>query len=425
MSVLEFWTDHKIDIEFDELRQNSVSVKGKSYQNPFRGLEIFGNLEVPIDESNQDFTLEFSDFTIQASYLQFQSGLNIPFGKGIYHPPFIWQDCSPKDLSINFTYITNVFYRILSSLADQNLIATDKIDSLLDEACRRLSIIYKLQEGFIMKHINNTLNMYLISKITENLVGRKIYKCEYQEPILTYRSLEQTLNSIDTYFSASILQQMSLSLGRGVTFSENFLADNQILNRTDKMLVEERTNSYLDNSLVIDHRRHLIKRVQVANTQGINISMCAILDDTSETVFDLLWIQQLLERCKYFKVNLLLNRAQVSINFSSFMFKKILSNKSFLGLAKRLHTQLFIYEIFCPLISFQTNILTQNAWNIINGSDFIYVKGLNFFETCQIKGKDTYHAFIVYGNVSRLYTGLKDYDAVFAFIPQEKEGLYS
>ncbi|AFY38381.1 hypothetical protein Lepto7376_2083 [[Leptolyngbya] sp. PCC 7376] len=422
MSRIEFWIDHEIDVDINKLRQNSLSVKGKSYHNPYRGIEIFGNLDSIPSNRNQDLTIKLAGFSIKKSCLQFQSGFSIPFGQNIYHPPFIWKECSPSDLLINLTYMTNAFYRIFSSLANQNIIAANNIDDLLDEACLRLSQIYRVHNGFIMKHVSNTLNMYLVSNVIENLVGRKIYKCESQETVLVNRSLEQTLNSIDAYTSTSVIQQMSLALGRGVTFSESFLVGNKISEYTNKMVVEERTNLYIDTPLAIDHREHLIKRIQSAESQGASISMCAILDDTSETVFDLLWIQQLLKQSKHFRVNLLLNRAQVSINFSSLMLTKVLANKHFSGLAEKINTQLFVFETLCPLISFQTNLLNQDAWKVIDNSDFVYVKGLNFFETCQIKSKDTYHAFVVYGNVSRLYTGLKNFDAVFSFIPKDQEG---
>ncbi len=422
MSVIEFWTDHKIDIDFDKLRQDSIPVKGRSYHNPCRGLEIFGNLDDSAADSNLGLTLDLLGFSVQPSCFSFTSGFKVPFGEGIYQPPFVWKDCSPNALAVNFTYMTNAFYRILSGLADQSLLPEEKIGNLLDEACLRLSRIYKLQDSFIMKYINNNLNMYLISKITENLVGRNVYNSEHQEPILTNHSLEQTLESIDAYTSASVVQQMSLALGRGVAFFENLVGTTNALSHANQFVVEDRTYSYIENPLAIDHRKHLVEQVQTANDRGINLSMCAILDDTSETVFDLLWMQQLLKRNKHFRINLLLNRAQVSINFSSNMLKRILSDRHFRGLASRLNTQLFVFETFCPLISFQTNILTKAAWRVISNSDFVYVKGLNFFETCQIKEKDTYHAFVVYGPVSRLYTDLIDFDAVFAYVPKGREG---
>lgn len=420
MGVIEFWKGHKADVDLDELRHHAVPVKGKIYHDPGRCLEIFGNLGNPTNETDLA-TFYASDFLVEQSYLQLKSGIRIPFGEGIYQPPFVWQDCSPVILAKNLIYSTNAFFRIFSNLADQNLIPAAEVDSLLDQACLELSRMYKLQDSLVMKFINNNLNMYLTFMIVEHLVGKRIFDSECQEPLLTARSLDQTLGSIGTYATASVTQQMALALGRGVAFFEKFVGAKSP-SHANQPIVEDRTYSYFDNSMAIDHRQHLIERVQTTNDQGITLSMCAIVDDTSETVFDLLWMQQLLENNRHFRINLLLNKAQVSINFSSNMLNKVLSNRHFHGLASRLNSQLFVFETFCPLMSFQTNALTQQAWRVIESSDFVYVKGLNFFETCQIARRDTYHAFVVYGPVSRLYTGLNEFDAVFAHVPKGAEG---
>jgi len=52
----------------------------------------------------------------------------------------------------------------------------------------------------------------------------------------------------------------------------------------------------------------------------------------------------------------------------------------------------------------------------------LFVKGANFFETYQIREKPVFHAFVVYGPVSRSYTGLRDLDGVFAYVPPGEVG---
>src|SRR5207248_673480 len=66
--------------------------------------------------------------------------------------------------------------------------------------------------------------------------------------------------------------------------------------------------------------------------------------------------------------------------------------------------------------------LPPRARRIIEGADAAHVKGANYFETCQIPGKETCHAFTVYGPISRTYTGLRDFDAVFAHLPAGTAG---
>ena len=59
---------------------------------------------------------------------------------------------------------------------------------------------------------------------------------------------------------------------------------------------------------------------------------------------------------------------------------------------------------------------------VIREADAVFIKGANFFETCQIREKPTFHAFVVYGPVSKSYTGLGDFDGVFAYLPPGEVG---
>lgn len=422
MSVIEFWKHHLTDLDLKKLNREAISVKGTTFHNPCRSLEIYGNVDFSDADHNHEMLLDRLGIRLNSSSIILDSGIEVPLKEGIYHPPFVWQDCSPEILATNFTYITTSFYRILKGLTDQELIPTNQIENLLDKACLILSNIYKARDSYIMKNINNNLNMFLIFKIVENIAGKKVYDSNNQEPIITDKTLDYTLNSIDAFTSFSVKQLMAISLGRGIAYTEKFLGFQNIISSTNKYLVEKKTHSYIDRKLTIDDRDHLISRVHCANDEGKKLSMCVILDDTSETVFDLLWMQKLLEANKFFKINLLVNTAQISINFSSSMLKKIFDNNHFKILASKLNTQLFIYETYCPFMSFQVNLLQSPAQKVIEESDFIYIKGLNFFETCQFKNKDTYYAFVVYGSVSCKYTGLKDNDSVFAFVPEGKTG---
>jgi hypothetical protein len=86
-------------------------------------------------------------------------------------------------------------------------------------------------------------------------------------------------------------------------------------------------------------------------------------------------------------------------------------------LTSRIGSQVLVTVIDFPLISFQTNYLPMSALRVINEADAIYIKGANFFETCQFREKETFYAFVVYGAMSRRYSGLNDFDGVFAHVP--------
>ncbi|HEV3038962.1 MAG TPA: hypothetical protein VHA33_14385 [Candidatus Angelobacter sp.] len=417
MSRIDFWKNCSAEVDLAKSRTASVTVKGECFRDPGRCLELFGNMSRRPDLLRSALNRPLPGFhEVCEFFLPRVCGKRIPFGPGIEQPPFTWGDCNPQALVVNFTYNTNAIYRILNNLNKQGLIGSSHLDGLMDKACLLLSYIYQQGDAYVLKHLNNNINMYLISRVVEELVGKAVYDVDRQEPQLTRVSLGHTLKSLGAYLSNSVTEYMALALGRGVAFQEQAFSTGR-LEGSEPATVKARTSHYTEEKLAVDDRQHLIDRVLEANDEGHDIRMCAILDDTSETVFDLLWIQELMKSYRHFHVELLLNRLQVSINFSSDMMATIIENEHFSELRRRQGSQLLIRHIFCPLISFQSNLLTRTAHNALRAADFVYVKGLNFFETCQIESKDRYHAFVVLGPISQLYTGLQDYDGVFVHIP--------
>ena len=134
--------------------------------------------------------------------------------------------------------------------------------------------------------------------------------------------------------------------------------------------------------------------------------------------------RQLIESFPFLKVRLLVNTAQISINFSSHMLKEVWQSPSFLSLVSRLGTQFFVIPMYCPFISFQTSYLPPQAQQVIQEADAVFIKGANFFETCQIPEKETFYGFVVYGPISRAYSGLRNLDGVFAYVPVGSSGYY-
>lgn len=417
MSMIEFWKGMVYDVDTAQLVSQSIPVKGKQYQNPCRFMEIYGNLTEKEFSYRQIKEKYPTHFAVTNIFLPSIPGVDVLLGENVYQPPFTWKDCLPMSLAVNFTYNTNAIYRILSNLVEGGLIPKQRLPQLLDEACLMLAYVYKSQDHFIMRNMNNNLNMFFISKTIQELVGTDIYDCNMQEITLTERSLRYSLGLVREHCKYDIPQQMAMALGKGVAFIEKHLSGYALSNDSIRS-INHRSYAYYERPLPIDHRALLIEKVARADEEGQGISMCAILDDTSETVDDLLWMQSLIKKFKTFKVNLLVNTAQVSINFSAVMLETVLENHHFKALRESIDKQLFIYKTYCPLISFQRNFLTSGACEVIDKSDFVFVKGLNFFETCQIITKPTFYAFVVYGPTSRLYTGLKDYDAVFAYLPE-------
>jgi hypothetical protein len=257
--------------------------------------------------------------------------------------------------------------------------------------------------------------MYLISKVVEYLVGRKQYDTNQQESDLTAHSLSLALSLAQGLDEVPVAEKMALAIGRGVAFVESRIFANDAEKRICQH-AEDVSYGYFQRPLAIDHRQKLIRSISDAGERG-SFTLAAILDDTAESVDDLVWMLELMQLFPYLHVHLLVNSAQISVNFSSDMLSQVLRHPAFRGLRDRVGSQFFVTAIYCPFISFQTNYLPKAAQRVIADSDAVYIKGANFFETCQIQDKDTYHAFVVYGPVSRAYTGLRDFDPVFVHLP--------
>ena len=348
-------------------------------------------------------------------------GQEVHIGEGIHLPPFCWSDADAKKLCVSFTYNVNAFYRILRNLSAEGKTPENQIGNLLDQACLMLAQIYKAGNFHVIKNINNNFNMYLVSRVIEELLGRHIYCSEEQELTLTTQSLATALKMVPGFLSYSPFEKMGFALGMGVAFVEQ-----RIRRRESSKQTVEGTEGvafdYFHKALAIDDRLRLLNMVSDTEGQGSQLTMAVVLDDATETIMDLLWMQELMERFPRFRINLLVNTAQISVNFSTHMLRAVLSSPCFKQLASRVGDQLQITKMYCPFISFQTNYLPPEARQVIEASDVVYIKGANFFETCQILEKDSFHAFVVFGPVSRTYTGLKDYDGVFAFIPAGMAG---
>jgi len=420
-SRVKFWEGMEADIDLGSIRRAAVPVKGTRCENPLRFLEIFSNSSIGKSVDNLTESSAWPWHQVRRLFLPRIPGVPFRLPDGSPQPPFAWRDASPDHLCVSFTYNTNAFLRILLMLSEEGHIPKSQVLPLLDQACVTLSSIYRARGSFLLRNINNNLNMFLISKTIEFLVGKHIYDSECQELGRTRTALMTALDVCREQQQLSLRDQMAISLGRGVSFMESRLRDG-VLAKTDQLAVQDVAFSYFGRSLSIDHRDLFLSMIEDTGRRTGRCTLAVILDDAVESVDDLLWVSVLLDRAPFLHVNLLINTAQISINFSRHMTGDVLASPEFRDLASRLGTRVTLTEFYCPLISFQTNLLPPKAVQAINEADVVYIKGANFFETLQIPHKDTFYGFIVYGPISRAYTGLADFDAVFAHVPRGRSG---
>jgi hypothetical protein len=257
--------------------------------------------------------------------------------------------------------------------------------------------------------------------VLQEIVGKATYSCEEQELGLTQRSLTTALELATAIASRPTLEKMALAVGMGVTFIEQQLVGHSTAS-TVFAAAGELSHRFVGRPLAIDDRIRVPALIADAGARSKPFMLTAIMDDATETVVDLLWLQDLLAANSNLKVALLVNTAQISINFSSHFLDRILGHPCFRGLAAQLGGRFEIVRMYCPFISFQTEFLPTEAKNAIARSDLVFVKGANFFETCQIPEKDSIHAFVVYGPISRTYSGFNDYEGVFVWLPAGTPG---
>jgi hypothetical protein len=358
---------------------------------------------------------------IEDTFLPQACGATLRIGDEVPQPPFAWREADALELGLSFTYNTNAFFRILLNLREAGLVEASDMTRLLDDACLLLGELYRTDDHFLIKNINNNFNMYLIPKVVEYLVGRTCYDADLQELATTRAAVERALVLASQRRHLPILDKMKLALGMGVSFMEGRLRHGG-LSRGDLDEIERFSHRFDSSAIAIDHRAQLLDMISDAGRNKHGFTLGVILDDAAESVDDLLWIQDLVQQYPFFRVHLLVNSLQVSINFSAQLMQQIWRASIFQELTTRRGSQVFLTEIEFPLISFQTNYLPQSAWRVIDDADVIYVKGANFFETCQIREKETFYAFVVFGQMSRRYSGLNDFDGVFAHVPAGSVG---
>jgi hypothetical protein len=421
-TIVNFWDGKTAEIELETLARSALPVKGVLCPNPLRFLEIYAEGSPDSIVSSGGRTGGIPDLSIQGIERTFLRG--IPGGIArlteISLAPFTWRDADPEFLAVSFTYNASAFFRIFSGLQRAGKIPVEAVNTLVDQACQLLTRIYKANSFFVIRNINNNINMMLISRTVEFLVGKQVYDADMQEMDITSRSLSASLLLATENLDLPLKDLMGLAVTKGIAFIESRLGVAG-LGRFEANQVRDVTWRRGRN-LAIDDRDVLISMISNAGHQENSFDLVVIFDDAAESVDDFLWIMTAITQFPFLKITLIVNTAQISINFSEQMLDRIQRAPCFRGLATHWGDRLKVLTIYCPLISFQTEFLPLEAREAIAGSNAVFVKGANFFETCQIQDKPAFHAFVVYGPVSRRYTGLHDFDPVFVFVPAGRLG---
>jgi 8-oxo-dGTP pyrophosphatase MutT (NUDIX family) len=170
------------------------------------------------------------------------------------------------------------------------------------------------------------------------------------------------------------------------------------------------------NILKINHIDKFIKKLDTSN------SLTMILDDNGESVFDLFLAQTILQKYPNIKINFLINKFPVSINISEDTFETVLKAPLFKSLKElRQNGRARVLFQNCPFNSFQTTHLTPETVATIKQSDFIYVKGQNFFESFETSLGDTFYAFVSSSDMNIKLTGFDRRAGLFVYLEQHQK----
>ena len=429
---IRFWDGLTAEIDLADIKRTAMWVKGSVCPEPLRFLEVYQDLGANPAQHAHDLTRspvlqQGSDFgtmswrTVEESFLPRIPGTAFRLGPELNQPPYCWRECDPHTLAVNFTYNSSAIYRILDDLVKQRTIPQKRFSDLFNRICLCLAKVYRANDHFVMRHMNNNVSMYLVPKVIEHVLGKHIYDSDRQDEPLTNSALSVSLDLLGDYSSLNIRSLMAVALGKGVSFMERHVRDRSI-DKVNLISIQEVFHSYSERPLAIDHRDVLINMIENHCAKKNSFTMTAIVDDTTETVDDLLWMLKVLEQYPASRIEAVINTARVSVNFSLDMMSPVLNAPEFSGLAARLGGQFRLIPTYSPLLALQANCLTPSVLEAIERADAVYVKGANYFETLQLMDKDVFYAFVVHGPISAKYTGLKPYDAVFAYVPAGTTG---
>lgn len=411
LTAVEFWPGKVGLVDLVELARSPVAVKGTVCAQPLRFLELY------LDHGERRKTQAGPSIE---DLLPRCDGRFMPLGARVAQPPFVWRDATPELLALSFTYNANGLWRLLDGLRRQGRVPAD-VGGLFDQACQTLAGVYRADDHFLIRNINNNINMYLITRVIEHVVGKERFDSEAQELDATRRALDLALRLAKDRRSLPTREKMALAVGSGVSFVEGRMEDGDLPRRALDA-VQAATYRFAGVELAIDHRDRLLAMVDDRSQRRRGFTLAVVVDDTTETVDDLLWIQDLVERYGGFRVVLIVNTAQVSINFSAHLLPQLWRSPLFTTLASRLGDQVLVETVSYPLLAVQENCLPERARRAIDRADAVYIKGANFFEACQIEPAETFYAFVVFGQMSRYVTGLPDYAGVFAEVPPGSMG---
>jgi hypothetical protein len=366
----------------------------------------------------------------QAAYL-----LGILFDPTIYHTDGLWQRlsplagvhtgplqlddaqpfplrlASPQKLVHTLGWIDANVKVTVESLTAPYDVPAPAVRQIVESALKIYSYLVKQRDYYLARSINFNHSMFLQDRILNLLLGDSI--CMAADRLggsgkLANQIAMELLRNLDTL---SYRQLCALSVFMGVIWTSSQDVQRAFAANPSLTLghIETQLNTQAGN-WCIDHTDRFLADM---GTEA-PITVCVILDDNGESVFDVALFQRLLNDSGSLRVVLIVNRYPVSNNIALETLQDLLRDPFFQDLRRHLEQGRAGLCVERQVFrSFELAHLQPETVHLIRQSQATYIKGVNFFETCQIPDITRYYCFTVHGRTSTMLTGCAEGKGVF------------
>ncbi len=292
------------------------------------------------------------------------------------------------------------------------------IEEVVLSAFKIYSSLLKQNDYSLIRVINLNYSMFLQDRIIELLLGNILVKERDITISSSFESNNRALQYLKTVNVRSVEKLSELSVFFGTVWLKNS-------QNSDSFGTENNLLYNIENQLKISERRWGVNDFSILQNRISNLTAPAnvmvVLDDNGESVFDIAIFQRFLLEYPLLNVTFLTNRYPVSNNIFYGAFEKLLDDDYFLPMRQFIEDKRVTVSIEeQPFRSFEVDFLSKHTKEILKKTAFLYVKGVNFFETFQLPEIERFHCFVVYGLTSTMFTGFQEGDGIFAHIPKNE-----
>lgn len=359
--------------------------------------------------------------------------LFFPFLKGREHLlfdsqqvyPFSWKELQNERIIFSLGHVDTRIKIILQDIADSGAIESKEVANLAEKAHRILASLLKADDFALTQYVNNMLVVYLQDRVIQLLVGNKAYE-HYRNKILVpdlQAKNNAAIEQVKQIFPLALKEKkqevtdrfVALQVLAGVCFPQDKRGELfRPTNEFEQIVGGLGANAHMGVNDIMD----LFKDIQ--NADNINNAFVEFfLDDVGEGIFDLLFMEALLDMFPGLKLRIWVNSYPVENNFSVPEFYRVLADPYFSKLRTFLQEgRLMLNATNVPLVCPDPRFFKQESLEALEKATAVIIKGASFFETNQFENVNAYYGFANYHKATMETTGIPMGKGVFAHVPR-------